>query len=579
MCGIFAEILGANVPPLPNWHFWAGTKSEPLLTSPSRSDGSSYLPSIENLLRRRGPDDYYSEVISLGESATLRLCQSVLSLRGCHEKENVLNNDNRLLYNGELYDDVWLLDNESDTEKLRVYLQRETESEALTPRILDRLQGPWTIVYWHAYSKRLYFAKDRIGRRSLLLRVVPGQKLTLSSVAPRDDPTGFVEVPPAGVAYIDLSGTPQFGLYRRETVSVVPRRALSVLRKPGSKYHAHLVSGSTVDMYASFLPEKWLRSLDRRHVVTMTPEQSTKEFISVFIQSVKRRLTINMKPNESQARFAVLFSGGIDSLFLSVILESCLLENEPLHLINVAFGKDSQSIQKCPDRITALQGLKEMRTLCSKKRRIEMLCVDVLPNQADYALVNNVRHLLHPCDQLMDASIGTAIWLASKGVGHRVNEDLQVSSEMVQTPARVLFSGLGADELMGGYKGRHRSIFEKGGIDGILREMDADLSRLWFRNLGRDDRLVCDHGKEVRHPFLDEDLVSFVTSLPLTEHVCDLSRPDGVGDKLLLRKAARMVGISQLASSRVKRAIQFGSRSRHILERKSSKKSEQALND
>lgn len=572
MCGIFAEILGANIPPLPNWPFWAGTKPKLLLSPPSTGSGyTSSLPSIENLLQRRGPDDFCSEVISLGDSATLCLSQSVLSLRGCQEKRDTLETDNRLLYNGELYDDIWLPDDESDTDKLKLYLQRETESEALTPQILDRLQGPWTIVYWHAYSKRLYFAKDRIGRRSLLLRVVPGRKLTLSSVAPKDDPTGFVEVPPAGVAYIDLSGTPEFGLYRRESFSVVPRRVLSLFGEPESDHHTRLVSGSTVDMYASFLPKKWLRSLDSTRPGMMTPEQSAEEFISFFIQSVKRRLTISIKPRKTQARFAVLFSGGIDSLFLSVILESCLPESEPLHLINVAFGKDSQSIQKCPDRITALQGLKEMRALCSGERRVEMLCVDVLPNQADFALVNSVRHLLHPCDQLMDASIGTAIWLASQGVGYRVNEDLQVSSEIMRTSARVLFSGLGADELMGGYKGRHRTIFEKGGIDGILREMDADLSRLWFRNLGRDDRLVCDHGREVRHPFLDEDLVSFITRLPLTDHVCDLSKPDGVGDKLLLRRASRMVGISQLASSRIKRAIQFGSRSRHVLERKSNK--------
>eukprot|EP00737_Agarophyton_chilense_P004264 gb/GEZJ01005281.1/.p2 GENE.gb/GEZJ01005281.1/~~gb/GEZJ01005281.1/.p2 ORF type:complete len:111 (+),score=10.51 gb/GEZJ01005281.1/:244-576(+) len=98
--------------------------------------------------------------------------------------------------------------------------------------------------------------------------------------------------------------------------------------------------------------------------------------------------------------------------------------------------------------------------------------------------------------------------------------------------------------------------------------MDADLSRLWFRNLGRNDRLIGDHGREARHPFLDEDLVDFITKFPLTEHVCDLSTPDDVGDKHLIRRAARIIGLSDEATSRSKRTIQFGSRSRHVFQRK-----------
>eukprot|EP00737_Agarophyton_chilense_P004263 gb/GEZJ01005280.1/.p1 GENE.gb/GEZJ01005280.1/~~gb/GEZJ01005280.1/.p1 ORF type:complete len:578 (+),score=54.98 gb/GEZJ01005280.1/:1002-2735(+) len=565
MCGIYAELVSGEVPSLPRWQFWTGTAQR------SKSSGSSIPPfrsSVRQHLERRGPDYQNTEVISIDAKCTLQLTQTTLSLRGSQKAADSFKGKNRLLYNGELYGGIFIDEDDSDTQILLNYLNDKTSTHALEPEILDVLKGPWTIIYWHSHSKRLYFARDCIGRRSLLMQVLPGKKIVLTSVAPEHDTYGFVEVPPAGVAYIDVSGVPKFGLYGRETHSVVPRRALSLIGNRNGNSD-RIVSGSDIDMYVSFLPKKWLRSkAPRTNLESLTPIESAQRFIALFKQSIKRRMVINVPSSNSRPRFAVLFSGGIDSMFLSVILESCLPENEPLQLINVAFGCDKRSISQCPDRITALHGFHELHSLCSKRRAVEMLCVDVLAKQADETLASRVRHLLHPCDQLMDASIGTAIWLASQGIGYKLVHGFESPREITQSPARVLFSGLGADELMGGYKGRHRTIFQSEGTDGILREMDADLSRLWFRNLGRDDRLIGDHGREVRHPFLDEDLVDFITKLPLTEHVCDLSAPDGVGDKHLLRRAARIIGLSDEATSRSKRAIQFGSRSRHVLERK-----------
>ncbi|KAI0561866.1 Asparagine synthase [Gracilaria domingensis] len=565
MCGIYAELIHHEIPSLPKWKFWTGTAQRP--QSPSGGLSPTPPKSVRYFLDRRGPDDRSTDVIHVDKSSTLHLTQTILSLRGFRNR-GLVEGDNRLLYNGELYGGIHVGENDSDTETLLAHLNDKTSNQPLVPESLDMLKGPWAIIYWHAMSKRLYFARDCIGRRSLLMHVIPGKKLILSSVAPEHDASGFVEVPPAGVAYIDVSGVPEFGLYKREPHSVIPRRASFLLRNNGGN-EVGLVSGSDIGMYVSFLPKRWLRSKARQICIEpLTVQESVQRFISLFKQSIRRRMVINTQSNSMQPRFAVLFSGGIDSMFISVILESCLPRSEPLQLINVAFGDDIDSINQCPDRITALHGLQELQKMCSGRRAVEMLCVDVFPKQADDALCNNVRHLLHPCDQLMDASIGTAIWLASKGVGYKVLSDLESSKEITKTTVRVLFSGLGADELMGGYKGRHRTIFRNEGIDGILREMDADFSRLWFRNLGRDDRLIADHGREVRHPFLDEDLVEFITQLPLTEHVCDLSKPDGIGDKHLLRRAARAIGISDAAAARSKRAIQFGSRSRHVLERK-----------
>eukprot|EP00965_Chrysotila_dentata_P027621 918099-Pleurochrysis_carterae.AAC.1 len=63
--------------------------------------------------------------------------------------------------------------------------------------------------------------------------------------------------------------------------------------------------------------------------------------------------------------------------------------------------------------------------------------------------------------------------------------------------ARVLLLGMGADEQLGGY-GRHRTVFRREGWAGLRAELAAERARLWRRNLGRDDRVVADHGREAR---------------------------------------------------------------------------------
>lgn len=132
------------------------------------------------------------------------------------------------------------------------------------------------------------------------------------------------------------------------------------------------------------------------------------------------------------------------------------------------------------------------------------------------------------------------------------------SSRFYTSSARVLLLGIGADEQLAGY-GRHRTSWRVGGHEGLTRELSKDLERLWRRNLGRDDRIVSDSGREARHPFLDERLVSLLAHrIPLT-HVADMSQPPGIGDKAALRQVAKALGLDD-ASRLVKRAMQFGSR-------------------
>jgi asparagine synthetase B (glutamine-hydrolysing) len=90
-------------------------------------------------------------------------------------------------------------------------------------------------------------------------------------------------------------------------------------------------------------------------------------------------------------------------------------------------------------------------------------------------------------------------------------------------------------------------------------QLQLELDRIPTRNLGRDDRVISSHGKETRHPFLSLTVVSFLAGLPVHLKL-DPRLELGLGDKMLLRLAARKVGLLE-ASGRKKKAMQFGSHS------------------
>ena len=62
--------------------------------------------------------------------------------------------------------------------------------------------------------------------------------------------------------------------------------------------------------------------------------------------------------------------------------------------------------------------------------------------------------------------------------------------------AKVLMSGLGADEVFGGYA--RYSTASKRSLKDLQDEISLDLDRLWERNFGRDDRAISATGKEWR---------------------------------------------------------------------------------
>ncbi|KAI1319261.1 asparagine synthase-domain-containing protein [Xylariaceae sp. FL0255] len=514
-------------------------------------------------LRSRGPDHLGSIVVHVGPSAQTLTCTStVLALRGNRVTAQPFHNPQTgciLCWNGEAWRIAGRQVEGNDGESIFGLLAEAGASGAavdVKDSILDALrsiEGPFAFAYFHHPSQTLFFARDRLGRRSLLsYQDEASGTFMLSSVSESCD-LAWKEVELDGIYHLSLSAT-------ADTSLAVSRSGWQ------ADSQSDFVSGIGV-FNMSEPPGAACLTTGAPSVLSL--RQQLTESLRLRVRNIPRPPMED--DNRDDTRVAVLFSGGLDCSVLVRLTHELLGDGYGIDLLNVAFenprvvaqlkkearGGPVNPYEVCPDRITGRKSFEDLQRLCPG-RRIRFVAVDV-PYSETLAHRKEVVSLMYPNDTAMDLWIAYALYFAARGQGLCVQAG--APEAQYTTPARVLLSGLGADELFGGYA-RHATAFSRQGYVGLANELKLDIGLVGKRNMGRDDRIMAHWGKGVRFPYLDERLVRWAIEAPTWEK-CDFANGEDISGvesvKRVLRLLALELGLDGAAREK-KRAIQFGAR-------------------
>ncbi|EEQ28647.1 hypothetical protein McanMca71_001274 [Microsporum canis] len=548
----------------------------------SLSTGKHCYPDqlIEQLIRNRGPDSFQTHCVCVDESAYLTFTSSVLALRGESTQTQPLVGDNQsvLCWNGE----VWKLA-DGALKGNDTYAVFQSFVGALKPCTgedredtlkklcvaINNISGPFSFIFYDSYFPRVIYGRDYLGRRSLLHGWNKNGDFKISSVRDGHTSNYFEEVDTTGIYVIDLAGLSSHDIGNNTEAPKCPVK-ISII--PWSPDPSSSLKRPIPVMNTSTPENEPAPRLAIDSPCISILHRKLQESLEVRLTTIPGILT------SLDAKIAILFSGGLDCTLLARLAHDILPKGTPIDLLNVAFENPrvvaaatksmtsaaSTSIyDDCPDRKTGISSYHELKNVCPNRQwrfvRINIPYTETVEHRPQ------IKHLMSPHNTEMDLSISCALYFAARGKGAYHPNDENKDGIHYTTPARVLLSGLGADEIFAGYS-RHSIAFSRHHYRGLLDEVQLDVGRLGKRNLGRDDRVISHWGKEARYPYLDEGFVTWAFSRPIWEKCgfgCERIDSDSwakVEDgKKALRLVAWKLGMRGVAMEK-KRAIQFGSR-------------------
>lgn len=201
----------------------------------SSSEPGEIPANLHRCLCNRGPDHILTHRTLLNDAqdhaptTNLAFTSTVLALRGDHVAQQPFvdsESGSVFCWNGEAWKirhhDVAGNDGEVVAGLLsKAIAQSSAEREGAILKVLRSIDGPFAFVFFDKPSMKLYFGRDRLGRRSLLVRE-DAQGLILSSIADSID-SEWKEVEADGVYVVDLASRGQIVNGMDEVVRVTTR--------------------------------------------------------------------------------------------------------------------------------------------------------------------------------------------------------------------------------------------------------------------------------------------------------------------------------------------------------------------
>ncbi|CAD5233262.1 unnamed protein product [Bursaphelenchus xylophilus] len=461
---------------------------------------------------------------------------------------------------------LWLTQSQFSTSKV---LQNEA-AEALTPNEVKDFLLHCGSDYGFIFYKdgELVFGRDIFGRKSLVgnisqdgeeirleltngffeRKVIDSFEIPVGSIfhfkkfpAPTITDTSFVfKLSPHDIAPTELEITTYYDLEPEQPLLSF-FKTIQVKKLDASRYLKPNSDVSAGDSERKFEPTA------SRLIVEV--KKAIKEIFQPKLLVPSNHLNGS---SEIPEQVTVSFSGGVDSLFVTVVAATVLDEVKQFNLVNTVFGKTENDFNSASDRIKGREAFEWLSEHFGP--RFSMIEVNVSHSEVQECRSKIERAML-PNFTILDESLASVVWFGSRGKGKQVFYKDQKGLEF--KPSSFAFCGSGSDELLGGYA-RHRTYFEKGGWPELLEGLEMEIGRIGARNFGRDDRITVSNGVSLIAPFMHDRFVEWMATIPLPYRV-DFREPRGIGEKKLLRVALRLLGLPPHLTDTPKRAMQFGS--------------------
>ena len=417
------------------------------------------LRAMLETIRHRGPDGlgiYRDPSAGLG-SARL----SVIDLESGDQP--IGNEDGSLwmVFNGEIYNYLELraglearghrFTTRSDTEViLHLY-------EDLGPACLEQLNGQFAIAIWDAARQRLFLARDRLGVRPLFYTVSEGRLIFGSEIK-------AIFACPGTQREIDLKGLEQVFTYWSTLAPQTIFRGIHEL--PAGHYLLCMQGNLRVLPY-------WSLEFDPEPDESRSVGEDLEEFEGLMVDAVRLRLRADVP-------VGAYLSGGLDSSITAALIRKHT--HTPLDTFSIAFADPS---------------------------------FDESPYQRRMAEYLETNHQVVYCtSEEIGQVFPEVIWHAETPILRTAPAPMYLLSNLVrQHGLKVVVTGEGADELLGGY-----DIFKEAAIRRFwARDPESKFRPLLLKQLYPDIPRIGQAGWAYRTQFFKRDLTA--ADSPLYSHI------------------------------------------------------------
>ena len=257
--------------------------------------------------------------------------------------------------------------------------------------------------------------------------------------------------------------------------------------------------------------EKLIASIETKYENLETNKERSKRKLKELIET-------SITERTQKEPFGILFSGGVDSTLIAYI---CKKHNYKFTCFTIGL-KNSQDV--------------EYAKIIAEKYNFNLKYKILTLEEFEKIIKETIKIL--QTNEIVWVSVGAVLYATAKLA--------------LQDGIRVLFSGLGSEELFAGYQ-RHEEALKNNDFEAVHKESWNGLKNMWTRDLLRDSKITHQLNIELKTPYMDENLIKAAMDIN------PIYKIDKEQKKIILREIAEDLGLEKEFAQRKKKAAQYGS--------------------